>query len=584
MAEKFAILRTAKLTTWGNVGGSGAHTYRVEGLAPNADSTRTRLNETLIGTYGDVVGDVRRRLAEVTENPRKNAVLAIEYLLTASPAWFNGKSEKKIKEWARAQIDFLKEKHGVNLVHAVLHRDETTPHIVAYVVPEVGGRLNCRALLGGRGKLAKLQTEYASAMSKFGLERGVEGSKAKRQTLKRFYSTTESIEEKALAEIEKLGEPVPPPRKKLFQTEAAYEKEREKWLQAERRRVRKLSQSAAKAIVGVKMLRQDNANLKAANGSLAGENEKLREDLSNAYKEMNLTKEDIAKLRKLDISLVAQELGHFGIVEPKENPIDLVKRIGKFDYQQAVAWLANAFSPEYAGWAVREDVKVKKPERPFTPAENMMKKIISQQLDGLGCSSYRISIINENDDYAPYLPGKRGDEEFFYSKEDIVNMIPFLRFQNNLGKHIYITPMDDHAYYVLIDDVRSSLEHLESKGFHPCIYQRTSWNKFQAVLKVTKDVERRSVIDFFNQINRKVGDESITGLRHPMRLAGFRNMKEKHNKDGKFPFVEVVKASNRFCTKSIEYIKKKYTPLEDTQEVKSKQIEEQSFAESYKPK
>ena len=135
--------------------------------------------------------------------------------------------------------------------------------------------------------------------------------------------------------------------------------------------------------------------------------------------------------------------------------------------------------------------------------------------------------------------------------------------------------MDDHAYYVLVDDVRLSLNELESKGFKPCIYQKTSWDKNQAVLKVTKDVERRSVIDFFNHINRKVGDEKITGLRHPIRLAGFRNMKEKHNRDGKFPFVEVTKAVNRYCTKTIEYIKKKHSPLQE--EAKSVNDEQSEF-------
>ena len=34
--------------------------------------------------------------------------------------------------------------------------DEETPHIVAYVVPEVGGKLNARALFGGRDKLRPL--------------------------------------------------------------------------------------------------------------------------------------------------------------------------------------------------------------------------------------------------------------------------------------------------------------------------------------------------------------------------------------------------------------------------------------------
>ena len=61
-----------------------------------------------------------------------------------------------------------------------LHRDETTPHLVAYVVPiDQKGKLNCKEFLGGRAKLNKMQTDFANQVKDLGLTRGKEGSKSR---------------------------------------------------------------------------------------------------------------------------------------------------------------------------------------------------------------------------------------------------------------------------------------------------------------------------------------------------------------------------------------------------------------------
>lgn len=143
-------------------------------------------------------------------------------------------------------------------------------------------------------------------------------------------------------------------------------------------------------------------------------------------------------------------------------------------------------------------------------------------------------------------------------------MIPYLRYENNNDKNIFITPMDDNAYYILLDDSKISLKELEEKGFKPCLFQKTSWKSSQAVFKISKDFDReKEVIPFFNKMNKNWGDEKITGLRHPFRLAGFRNMKEKHKKEnGLRPFVEIQKSVNRFCDKCMDMIKSQFRSSE----------------------
>lgn len=108
----FAILRFAKLKTWGNVGGSGAHTYRQQGMAPNADEVRLGKNRTMIGTPKDVLGDVKARAEQVNGHDRANGVKAVEFLLTASPDFWKGKSGKEIEAWAKENIKFLKQRFG----------------------------------------------------------------------------------------------------------------------------------------------------------------------------------------------------------------------------------------------------------------------------------------------------------------------------------------------------------------------------------------------------------------------------------------------------------------------------------------
>ena len=119
--------------------------------------------------------------------------LAREFFLGMSPEWAESKTRKQIDAWAEANIAWLNNRFGKERVKfAVLHLDEQTPHIAAYVAPlkaDPKGRgngwtLSDRALgLGGnKAALSLLQDEYAEAMRGFELRRGLKGSKATHRT------------------------------------------------------------------------------------------------------------------------------------------------------------------------------------------------------------------------------------------------------------------------------------------------------------------------------------------------------------------------------------------------------------------
>lgn len=187
MSPQFAILRIAKLKTMGNVAGSLAHTYRTR-ETPNADPEKIADNEHEQDAPAKVMDALK---ALLPEKRRKDAVLGIEYFIGASPEWFEG--GKDGSDYFRAAVDWLEKRHGKeNVVGWSVHRDESTPHLVAYVVPLENGRLNAKKWTGGKVALSKMQTEFARDVGqRFGMSRGIEGSKAHHQTIKGWYAQAE---------------------------------------------------------------------------------------------------------------------------------------------------------------------------------------------------------------------------------------------------------------------------------------------------------------------------------------------------------------------------------------------------------
>ena len=184
----FAIYRTAKLKSFGEIGGSLSHTYRTR-PTPNADENKQHLNKHIFETYNQCFDALKNA---IPEKRRSNAVLCVEHLITASPDW-NGWRTEKESEFFKKSVEFLNKKYGKeNVIACSIHRDETTPHLIVYVVPidEKGG-LNAKKWLGGRSKLSQTQTDFANEVKNLGLERGLENSKARHKTIKQFYAEIE---------------------------------------------------------------------------------------------------------------------------------------------------------------------------------------------------------------------------------------------------------------------------------------------------------------------------------------------------------------------------------------------------------
>lgn len=184
----FAILRVQKLKSTAAVYRSMKHAFR-EQDTPNADPELTPDNSHLAASSVD---EGLSKFADLLpDKVRKNAVLAVEFLITGSPEDMAGKTREQQDAYLLDGLEWVKAKHGAeNLVMATIHRDETTPHLSVIAVPiDARGKLNCRAFYGERDALNLMQTEFAEKVGKrHGLARGIENSKAQHMAVRQWYA------------------------------------------------------------------------------------------------------------------------------------------------------------------------------------------------------------------------------------------------------------------------------------------------------------------------------------------------------------------------------------------------------------
>jgi hypothetical protein len=202
----YAIMRAKKLANMGSVAASMQHCYR-ERETHNADQERTPDNQHLVAKSTDeAMGKLR---ALLPEKRRKDAVLAVEYVMTASPEWFAQATPEQEKAFFQRSLQWLADKYGADrIVTASIHRDEATPHLSAFVVPLTQDkRLSAKEFIGSRDKMRADQTTYAACVVDLGLERGIEGSKATHQTIQQHYAAVERGVQPLVAITPKAVEP-----------------------------------------------------------------------------------------------------------------------------------------------------------------------------------------------------------------------------------------------------------------------------------------------------------------------------------------------------------------------------------------
>ena len=209
LTTAFGVCRLKRLKGPSGIALAAAHNLR-EIDTPNADNHAPTLGGGFMVLEGPTTA------AEVTaaerdlhalhgvSKPRADAVRGIEFVLSASPSWFDTATDQDKRAWSRAALEFARAQFPVkgSIISAVMHDDESSLHLQVIGVPitqkarKKGGRppkdpekrrrwekrqaasaalsvaLDARGLFNGKERFRRLQDEYGAAMAHFGIARG----------------------------------------------------------------------------------------------------------------------------------------------------------------------------------------------------------------------------------------------------------------------------------------------------------------------------------------------------------------------------------------------------------------------------
>ncbi len=307
-----AVFRIEKLHTWGHIAATAAHNLRAR-ETPNADPDGQVIE--IVPLSVPACEAVRAKIGD--QHIRKNAVLAVEVLISASPAYFRPDDPSqaghfdpvRLAAWRTAMEPWITE-YFPHAVSVVLHLDESTPHYQVIDVPlDDLGKLNARAKFGGSIIMRQWQTRAAAPVKKLGIERGVSGSRARHEDIQQFYARINTPLARLVPEIKTpLPSPLPPPTfaEKVPHTAAQKSRQEKEISYAQRsRQHQKETQNRQVAALGI----YEQTLAKASIADLAQHQAKEAQD-NNIRLAMQLSKaqEEAAQLRALPLSDVLKRM------------------------------------------------------------------------------------------------------------------------------------------------------------------------------------------------------------------------------------------------------------------------------------
>ena len=184
----YAVARMQKMKS-GNLGGAYRHNERIFENHSNKDidPEKTHLNYELTDRDRSIPYD-RQIKQYINDNKiskralRKDAVLCNEWIITSDKAFFENMSPEQIKNFFETAKNFFAERYGnSNIAYAMVHLDESTPHMHLGLVPMQNGKLSSKSLFGSRDQLKEFQEAFPRYLNEHGynLQRGESDSKKK---------------------------------------------------------------------------------------------------------------------------------------------------------------------------------------------------------------------------------------------------------------------------------------------------------------------------------------------------------------------------------------------------------------------
>ena len=184
----YTILRFAK-QKGGTARSIDAHHERTkEEYASNPDIDKSRIaqNYHLVTPRWSYEQEIKHRIQMAGCRVRRDSVKFVDTLVTVSPE-FAKAHDAEMPEYFKRAFNFLKERVGEeNIISAVVHMDEKTPHMHLCFVPLTKDkRLSAKEILGNKKNMIRWQDDFYACMAERWpeLERGTPAVETRRKHL-----------------------------------------------------------------------------------------------------------------------------------------------------------------------------------------------------------------------------------------------------------------------------------------------------------------------------------------------------------------------------------------------------------------
>ncbi|MGN0572936.1 MAG: MobV family relaxase, partial [Acutalibacteraceae bacterium] len=297
----------------------------------NADPSKAYLNEELIRLDSQNYEEAfQEKMKEHGITARHDNVKMLKIMMTYS----GDEGEIDKEEWKKKSVEWVQNYFGKdNVVSAVYHGDESSPHIHAAVIPIVDGRLYASEYINGKAKCANMQSSYAEAVKDAGLERGMESSPVSYQTMQKLRVATEKVasenlpspmrDESLESYYARANEHYKEERLRNYRKQTEIFVQSAKEVESFKRAAQDAEKSKEEAYKSVKPLVIRNQELEKELRQKEKELSELQAEFSNYLKKDGLTPVDMKRLQNLNKVFSALKQGLLGEDNDKKKDIML---------------------------------------------------------------------------------------------------------------------------------------------------------------------------------------------------------------------------------------------------------------------
>jgi len=333
-------------------------------------------------------------------------------------------------------------------------------------------------------------------MADVGLRRGIAGSQAKHEPIKRFYAAINKFSADCVraAETIAISPPeLPAPSRSSLLNPLDYisgvNAKLADWGQKETKRILKLIEPLIAAASDAVLTRRRSKEMRRTAEQQAGKIITLETNLAKRTRQL-------ARLEPVPVAAVAEKIGYGKSVDlkPYQDPLEFLERFEGLDAESAIGWLSVEFGPEAAAATAADLVRANTLATAATFAHPKIQMIdevkagLKAQLSALDADGFQI------------LTRKRGEKsptmgELFAPRtksknwviDDVISTVIGLK-KRAAGHEVRMLPVSRQYRYWRIAGLKSPAA-LAEVGFRPCTIVRVGPDQCEATLRVSNAID-----------------------------------------------------------------------------------------------